>query len=269
MWFADIGLGVAWAALAGWVLLLTLALALPRFGRTAPAALLGPPTRLPLLVGSGTAAVLFVAQAGVVDTVVDLADVGPLDQAVWSWFVTHRSPVVNGVMIAVSTAGDTAGMAVLALLGAVVLWRARRRADAAVVMAAALGARVLVTGFKYLYDRARPPVAQRLAVETNAGLPSGHALGSMVVLGVLVAVVVVQVRRLALHALAVVAGAAGIVAIGVSRLYLGVHWMTDVLTGWLLGGAWLAMCVTTLVLLRHRRPATVRGDAPAGPATGR
>ena len=78
----------------------------------------------------------------------------------------------------------------------------------------------------------------------------------MVVLGVLAAVVVLLVRRPGVQVLAILTAAAGIVAIGASRLYLGVHWMTDVLTGWLLGGAWLALCVTTLVVLRHRRSRT-------------
>ncbi len=256
MWFADIGVGAAWVALACWALLLTLAFLLPRLGRTTPALLLTSPTRLPLLVGSGAAALLFAAQAGVVDTVADLNGAGLLDQRVWSWFVAHRTPAMTWVMAAVSTVGNTVGMALLALLGALVLWRLRRGAEAAVVVIAALGASLLVTGFKNLYDRARPPVAEQLTMQSNGALPSGHSLGSMVVLGVLAAVVVVLVQRPALQALAVLAAVAGIVTIGISRLYLGVHWMTDVLTGWMLGGAWLAICVTALVLLDHGRSRT-------------
>jgi membrane-associated phospholipid phosphatase len=89
---------------------------------------------------------------------------------------------------------------------------------------------------------------------------AGHALGSMVVLGVLAAVVVLAGRRAA-QVGAVVLATAGISVIAVSRLYLGVHWVTDVFTAWLLGGAWLVACVTALTLLDARAP------SPATPTT--
>jgi membrane-associated phospholipid phosphatase len=266
MWFADLGIGLATLAVAGWALLLALAVALPRLGRAAPA-LLSAPARLPLLVGGGAVALLFAGQAGVVDTVEDVAGTGVVDRSVWTWFVAHRDPTATKLMSAASAVGGTVGMAALALVAAIALWLVRRRIEAALVVTATVGAGLLTTGFKNLYGRARPPVADRLAVETNASLPSGHSLGSMVVLGVLAAVVVLTARRTAVQVLAVAAAATGIAAIGVSRLYLGVHWMTDVLTGWLLGGAWLAMCVTTLVLLRQATPPTLipgTGSRPAG-----
>jgi undecaprenyl-diphosphatase len=71
-------------------------------------------------------------------------------------------------------------------------------------------------------------------------------------------------RRSVWRAGAVVAAIAGVLIIGVSRLYLGVHWLTDVLTGWLLGGAWLAMCVTALLVYQLRRDAHRRGRGGEG-----
>ena len=84
---------------------------------------------MPLSVGTGAAIVLFAAQAGLVDTVEDGGGSGWFDQSVWTWFVGHRAPAVTTLMTAVSTAGGTAVMAVLALIGAGLLWWMRRRAD--------------------------------------------------------------------------------------------------------------------------------------------
>lgn len=251
MWFADIGVVVAWILLAVWGVAAGLVAVMSVRGRPGRVAGGRGPARACALAGTGVAAVLFTAQAGLVDAVADSAGPGPLDQSVWAWFVEHRGVLATVVMTTVSLVGGTAGMALLAAVGAGVLWWRHHRAEAGIVVIAAVGAGLLSTGFKDLYDRARPPVAQRLTVETNPSLPSGHALGSIVVLGVLAAVAVLVLHRVATRTAAAAAAAAAIVLIGVSRLYLGVHWATDVATGWLLGGTWLALCVTALVTYRH------------------
>jgi membrane-associated phospholipid phosphatase len=254
MGFADTGLGLAWGLLAVWLLAVVLTASMPalrsRFsGRT----------RLPVLIGSGCVTALVLAQAAVVDGVADSAGPGALDRSVLDWFLAARSPEGTGLMRAVSVVGGTVGVAVLALVAAALLWRAGRHAAAVVVIIAAAGAGILVEVFKHLYGRSRPPAVDRLTTENTFSLPSGHALGSMVVLGVLAAVVVLRGRRPG-QVGAVTLAVAGVAVIAMSRLYLGVHWITDVVTGWLLGGAWLAACVTALALLEHRAPP--RGERP-------
>jgi undecaprenyl-diphosphatase len=265
MWFADIGERIAWSVAAVWTLVATVVLATRR---TALGGLVPASVRTPVLVGAGTTSLLLVAQAAVVDRVADLGAPGLADRDVWAWFVDHRSAPVTFVMKGVSVVADIPGMAVVAIIAAVLLWRGRRRPEAAVVLAATIGAALLVDAFKRLYGRIRPPAAEQLMIETNPALPSGHALGSIVVLGVLAAVVVLATRHTLLRVAAVATAALGVLTIGLSRLYLGVHWLTDVVTGWFLGGAWLAVCVTTLcVLTRRRGSGQVRAeDAPVGRA---
>ena len=271
MWFADIGERIAWSVVAVWALVATVVLATRRttLGRLVPAQV-----RTPVLVGAGATSLLLVAQAAVVDHVADLGAPGLADRDVWAWFVDHRAEPVTFVMKGVSVLTDIPQMTVLAIVAAVLLWRIRRRPEAAVVLAATIGATLLVDGFKRLYDRVRPPAAARLMTENNPALPSGHALGSIVVLGVLAAVVVLATRHTLLRVAVVVTAALGVITIGVSRLYLDVHWLTDVVTGWLLGGAWLAVCVTTLCVVTRRRALASMGsvgqvgaeDAPVGRA---
>ncbi len=252
MRFAELGQIISGYVAAAWALVVTIALARRQ---TALGAVLAPVVRVPVLVGMTIATALLLAQAVVVDTVADLGGPGTLDRGVWAWFVDHRTPPVTFLMKAASLVGDTQAMTVLAILGAGLLWWARQRAEAAVVLAAAAGAALLVNGFKSLYDRPRPPVGERLAIETNPSPPAGPALSAGVVRGVRAAAVVLVVRHMAVRVLAVVAAAGAVATIGVSRLYLGVHWATDVLTGWFLGGAWLALCVTFLCVVRTPAPA--------------
>jgi undecaprenyl-diphosphatase len=91
-------------------------------------------------------------------------------------------------------------------------------------------------------------------LETNQSFPSGHALASAAVLGVLALVLIprrpCRVPRILLVAIAAAAAA----MIGLSRLYLGVHWASDVVGGWLIGAMWLAVCLTAARVAAKRRP---------------
>jgi undecaprenyl-diphosphatase len=173
------------------------------------------------------------------------------------WVVAHRTPVWTDVMTAISFAGQTAVLAVVAVIAAGWLAFRGRKADAALVIAATGGAALLVPLLKHLVARGRPPVADRLMAESSWSYPSGHSLGSTAVLGVLAVVVTTRMTARAHRVLVAVAAALVVVAIGVSRVYLGVHWPSDVLAGWLVGGLWLALCVvvTGKVVARCARPA--------------
>jgi membrane-associated phospholipid phosphatase len=248
MRFADAEQWLGVAVLVAWSLVAGLSLAgrLPLVHRL----------RRPTLIGTGVAAGLFALQAGVVDAVADPNGISAADPPVLRWMVEHRSPAATAFFQVVAAAGGTAGMAVLATVAAGVLVVRRRIRDAAVVAVAATVSELLVDLLKNSYARPRPPAPTRLGPETNYSLPSGHALGSIVVLGIISAVVVLVVRGAADRAVVVSIAALAVVAIGLSRLYLGVHWLTDVLDGWLVGGTWLALCVTFLV--RGRPPAPGR-----------
>jgi membrane-associated phospholipid phosphatase len=262
MRFADVEQWLGGAVLVAWLLVAGLSAAgrLPRSGR------LGRST----LIGGGIAVGLFAVQATVVDAVADPDGISAADRPVLQWLVEHRSPPATAFFQAVTTLGGNLGMAVLAAGTAVVLWTRHRRREAAVVAAAAIVAQVLVDLLKNFYSRPRPPELTRLGPETNYSLPSGHALVSIVALGIITAVVLTTVRRPAVRIAVAATASVAVVAIGLSRLYLGVHWLTDVLDGWLVGGTWLAICVTVLVTPDRRRGRGPAADAAeAVPPRGR
>ncbi|WP_214370015.1 phosphatase PAP2 family protein [Pseudonocardia sp. H11422] len=185
---------------------------------------------------------------------------GTADGAVLTEFREVRSVDATMLAVAVTTIGSTAAMALLAVLVGGWLWIRDRRPDAVFLAVAMAGASVVFRLLKLAFDRPRPPPVDRLVAETNESLPSGHATMSIVVIGALVALAWAG-RRLATRIGLVVAAALWVGAVGVTRLYLGVHWFSDVLAGWLVGAAWLVVCVTVWAWWR-RRPSTARSATP-------
>jgi undecaprenyl-diphosphatase len=153
--------------------------------------------------------------------------------AAWARAVTPLGSMVVLLPIAVVVA--------LALM-----WR-RRFADATFVLAAVVGANVLQWAGKALVERPRPPVASRLVEVASSAFPSGHATQACAA-WVAFALVVARGRSRGTRALTAAAAAAVVLAVGLSRVVLGAHWLTDVVAGWALGAAWVALLVLMLPL---------------------
>jgi membrane-associated phospholipid phosphatase len=185
----------------------------------------------------------FVGLLQLTDNVVDHDGLTAIDVPWHDWAVAHRTRVLTAVMSAVSFLGRTVVLAVLAAIAVEWLAFRRRRRDAVLVAVTTLGAAVLVVVLKNVFTRTRPPVADRLMTETSWSYPSGHSLGSAAVLGALAVVAAARITRRRYRIVVGVAAVVLVAAIGVSRVYLGVHWPSDVFAGWLAGGLWLAFCL--------------------------
>ncbi len=131
-------------------------------------------------------------------------------------------------------------IAVLAVVGFLAL--ARSWALALFTLAASLGGLGASSVLKYLIDRPRPELVPREALTFTSSFPSGHSMMSAVVYLTLAALVarLMEQRRLKAYVLAVALGLTMLV--GLSRVYLGVHWPSDVLAGWSAGAAWALAC---------------------------
>jgi undecaprenyl-diphosphatase len=131
-------------------------------------------------------------------------------------------------------------LVVLATVG--FLFLARRRHSAIYVLVASVGGGLLSIALKSLFDRPRPDVVVHLVNVSSASFPSGHALGAAAIYLTLAALLARELPRRRLRAFAVSAATVVVVIIGASRMYLGVHWPTDVLAGWCVGAAWAMLC---------------------------
>jgi membrane-associated phospholipid phosphatase len=113
---------------------------------------------------------------------------------------------------------------------------------------------------KAIVGRVRPPLTAAVPpYEYNFSFPSGHALNSTVIVGMVIYLLVRRLRTRWARAAAVIAGIIWPLAMGLSRVFLGHHWLTDVIFASLLGAAWLA-----LVIISNRLFLTIRRAEPSG-----
>lgn len=169
------------------------------------------------------------------------------DQRFAEWLHGRATEPLTNVFRGITRLGNFTTLLAVTLVAVVILWRRRRdRIDAAFVALAALGAQVLSTGMKLGFRRDRPFFPDPLATESTFSFPSGHALVSLAVYG---SIALVLARRLSSHtqrALLLAGTALLVAAIGFSRLYLGVDFLSDVLAGYAAGVAWLALLYVAL-----------------------
>lgn len=152
----------------------------------------------------------------------------------------------------VTALGSVAVISFLTIAAVAFLWISRRRRLGVFVLFASLGGAGLSYALKYLYDRPRPSFVPAEALPGDPSFPSGHSASSAVIyltLALLLTHALDQRRQqVFVVAMAVVVA----LAVGVSRLYLGVHWPSDVLAGWALGAAWALACWQAERALRRR-----------------
>lgn len=163
------------------------------------------------------------------------------DTAVAQWFVDHRSATLDQLAIAVTTAGGPAETAALGLVVAVILvWRTKRYGPALVLLATVATASIACTLLKLIVARERPPQSIQMMLETDPSFPSGHVTGTASLL-LMLALIAGTRRPRAVRMLLLGIAIALAVIVACTRMYLGVHWLTDVGAG-----ALLAACAVTL-----------------------
>jgi undecaprenyl-diphosphatase len=149
---------------------------------------------------------------------------------------------LNAAMLDITALGGVAGLTILTMVVVGYLLVARKAAMAVFLAGAVIGGASLGTLLKLGFHRARPELVAHLVQVSTTSFPSGHAVNSAVVyltLGALLARTHSEphVRFYLLSVAALLT-----LAIGCSRVYLGVHWPSDVLAGWIIGATWALLC---------------------------
>lgn len=216
-----------------------------------------------MAVGGLIVVVLALLGAEVYDNVVDEAGLANLDKPALALAKDLRTPELNAAVTGFTNIGGSVGMPILAsVLTAWLTWVNRTWRPIILVCGAAAVSITATTFSKNLVGRTRPDFIHAVPpYETSPSFPSGHALNSTVVIGVLVYLTCLQLKNTSARVAVIAAGLVFVVAMGLSRVFLGHHWMTDVIAAWLLGLAWLG-----IVVLAHRLFHVIRHREHAGPA---
>ncbi|WP_153392923.1 phosphatase PAP2 family protein [Ornithinicoccus halotolerans] len=228
--------------------------------------LLGPHHTLVLVlaVGAVLASTMTWLAGETYEDVADSDGVARLDEPLLEAMGELRTPWLASAVTAFTDLGSAVVMPVLA--GAVMIGLAvRRRSWTPVILiaGAGIGSVLMTIAGKDLVGRARPPLSAAVPpFESSPSFPSGHSLNALVVAGVIAYLLLLRQRSRWARVVTVTVAAVFAGAMGLSRVFLGHHWFTDVLAAWTLGAGWLAVVITA-----HRLHLTLRHDPrrQAGP----
>jgi undecaprenyl-diphosphatase len=189
------------------------------------------------------------------------------DVAILRWLGAHRTTLLTQAAVELTYLGT--GTVVLMIVGvaALFLWHTEHKHSARLLLAAVAGNIILNGVLKLVFHRARPDVFVWQTTAVSSSFPSGHAMSATVCYGT----VAYLVSRLQKHtwsrALTLTGAVILILLICMTRLYLGVHYPSDVIAGIIVGLAWGGFCMATmeatLVLGRYRAPRAVMDERPA------
>lgn len=160
----------------------------------------------------------------------------------------------------VTALGGFTVLTLLVVVGVAMLLIHRRRIQAGVFLAAVLIGQALAEGAKHLVGRDRPDLVPHLDQVYSSSFPSGHSAMSPIVYFTLAGILAAGDPNRAAKTLLLGLAAALVLAVGASRVYLGVHWPTDVLAGWAMG---TAVALTATLILHRVAPHRGRAVAPA------
>jgi membrane-associated phospholipid phosphatase len=228
----------------------------------------GAPTGLALTAAVVTLAGSAGALGWLTFSVVNHVSIAHNDPRVLSFFVSHRASWLTGLARTLTWLGSGFVLWPVVIIAGLVQWRRRRRWLPAAAPALALaGAAAWSLLIKALVGRPRPPAVYWLSHVDGWSYPSQHAAQALAAWGML-ALMMASGRALRTRVLLVTGAALIALVVGLTRLYLAAHWLTDVLAGWALAGVWDSLLIISYLLTRQVTTASPEREArPAGPRT--
>ncbi|MBV9656876.1 MAG: phosphatase PAP2 family protein [Verrucomicrobia bacterium] len=210
---------------------------------------------LHLIVGLGLALGAVALFTELAETVVERGRLTRFDLAFAQALREHATPARVVFFQTITWFGNVGTLVAIGVVVAIVLLRRGQRLCFYGWVAALLGDGWLNTALKHAFHRLRPSLPNPFVTETGWSFPSGHAMGALVTYGMLAYLLVVALpaERRGVRRGVVLGAVVLVVLIGFSRIYLTVHYFSDVLAGYAAGALWLLVCLTGVELARRHR----------------
>ena len=189
------------------------------------------------------------------------------DEKTLQWLEAQRSPVMDRVMLEISALGTGAVLLVLVLVASVFLWLTKHHWSVYILLMGVFGGQLVNRLLKTSFERPRPSVVEWATDVSSLSFPSGHAMSAAIVYSTVAYLAArLQKRRWARWATLFLA-AVIIGLISISRMYLGVHYPSDILAGTIVGLSWAAFCMATLEAIQRfgqrQAPEIKKDEVPA------
>jgi membrane-associated phospholipid phosphatase len=175
------------------------------------------------------------------------------DAQISTWLHTHRSQHLTTAFWIITAFGSTEiASSTAAAVGLYLLWK-RQPFWLVSIWLSVFGGMLLNMLLKYAFHRPRPHFDDPILALTSYSFPSGHTMAATVLYGVLAALLVTKIKRRFFKVLVILSASLMIVLVGFSRMYLGAHYLSDVLGAIAEGLAWLSLCLTVVYSIWRQR----------------
>lgn len=175
------------------------------------------------------------------------------DIQISNWLHTHRSPRLTTAFLIVTSFGSTIPVSFIAItVGIYLLWR-RQPYWLSAIWSSVFGGMLLNKYLKLVFYRPRPRFDDPILALTGYSFPSGHTMAATVLYGVLAVLLLTTIKSRSLRVLVVLSASCLIGLVGFSRMYLGAHYLSDVLGAIAEGLAWMSLCLTAVYSVWRQR----------------
>ena len=191
-----------------------------------------------LLLGLGVYGLLVYLFVELVDEVLE-GETIMFDESVLLYINARSTPLLDSLIPLVTELGGVVMVTLVTTTAVALLLNKRRFKDAIIMASSIAGAAALIVILKSIFARDRPSLWEQLVMESSYSFPSGHSIAS----SALALTTVYLLRNSKYKNVALLLAIPYMVLIGFTRMYLGVHYPTDVIAGWLVSGIWLGIVI--------------------------